>query len=70
MVPGRGQQCPLVAAVAGDAVYLLSPREENPQTLHFVYDHPVTCLDASESQAAFGVRSASWAMYDGGNKVG
>ncbi|KAM6965393.1 F-box/WD repeat-containing protein 8 [Aplochiton taeniatus] len=68
VVPGRGQ-CPLVALAAGDSVYLLSPGEEEPRTLHSVYGHPVTCLDASCSHAALGVKSSGWAMHDGGNKI-
>lgn len=39
------------------------------RTLHSVYGHPVTCLDASDSQVAFGVKRSGWAMHDGGNKV-
>ncbi|XP_034728717.1 F-box/WD repeat-containing protein 8 [Etheostoma cragini] len=69
LVPGRGQQCPLAALVAGEAVYLLDPREEKPQTLHSVYGHPVTCLDASDSHVALGVKRTGWAMHDGGNKI-
>ncbi|CAN9512945.1 unnamed protein product [Ophioblennius macclurei] len=69
MVAGRGQQCPLVTLAAGETVYILDPREEKPRTLHFVYGHPVTCLDASDSQAAFGVKRTDWAMLDGGNKI-
>ncbi|KAI4821319.1 hypothetical protein KUCAC02_029257 [Chaenocephalus aceratus] len=69
LVPGRGQQGPLAALSAGDAVYLLDPREEEPRTLHSVYGHPVTCLDASDSQVALGVKRTGWAMHDGGNKI-
>ncbi|TDH13074.1 hypothetical protein EPR50_G00054100 [Perca flavescens] len=69
LVPGRGQQCPLAALVAEEAVYLLDPREEQPRTLHSVYGHPVTCLDASDSHVALGVKRTGWAMYDGGNKI-
>uniref|UniRef100_A0AAQ5YC41 F-box/WD repeat-containing protein 8 n=1 Tax=Amphiprion ocellaris TaxID=80972 RepID=A0AAQ5YC41_AMPOC len=61
--------CPLAALTAGEAVYLLDPREEEPRTLHSVYGHPVTCLDASYSQVAFGVKRTGWAMHDGGNKI-
>ncbi|KAI3372586.1 hypothetical protein L3Q82_023061 [Scortum barcoo] len=68
LVPGRGQQSPLVALAAGEAVYLLDPREEGPRVLHSVYGHPVTCLDASDSQVALGVKRTGWAMHDGGNK--
>ncbi|KAG7490914.1 F-box/WD repeat-containing protein 8 [Solea senegalensis] len=68
LVPGRGQ-CPLVAVAAGDAVHLLDPREDEPGLLHSVYGHPVTCLDSSNSHVALGVKSAGWAMHDGGNKI-
>lgn len=70
LVPGRRQQHPLAALAAEEAVYLLDPREDEPRTLHSVYGHPVTCLDASESDVAFGVKRSGWAMHDGGNKVG
>ncbi len=70
LVPSRGQQCPIVALTAAETVYLLDPREEEPRTLHSVYGHPVTCLDASDSHVAFGVKRTGWAMHDGGNKVG
>ncbi|XP_070821579.1 F-box/WD repeat-containing protein 8 [Chaetodon trifascialis] len=69
LVPGRGQQCPLAALTAGETVYLLDPREEEPRTLHSVYGHPVTCLDASDSHVALGVKRTGWAMHDGGNKI-
>ncbi|XP_034547953.1 F-box/WD repeat-containing protein 8 [Notolabrus celidotus] len=69
LVPGKGQQFPLAVLSAGESVYLLDPREEEPQTLHSVYGHPVTCLDASDSQVALGVKSSGWAMHDGGNKI-
>ncbi|KAM4616093.1 F-box/WD repeat-containing protein 8 isoform 1-T1 [Polymixia lowei] len=69
LVPGRGQERPLAVAASGESVYLLDPREEEPRTLHSVYGHPVTCLDASNSHAALGVKSSGWAMHDGGNKI-
>ncbi|XP_068165993.1 F-box/WD repeat-containing protein 8 isoform X2 [Antennarius striatus] len=69
LVPSRGQHCLLTALKAGDTVYLLDPREEEPRILHSVYGHPVTCLDASECHVAFGVKSTGWAMHDGGNKI-
>ncbi|KAF7656946.1 hypothetical protein LDENG_00034190 [Lucifuga dentata] len=58
LVPGQEQQCPLAVLAAGEGVYLLGPREEEPRTLHMVYGHPVTCLDASNSRAALGVKSS------------
>uniref|UniRef100_A0AAQ4P152 F-box and WD repeat domain containing 8 n=1 Tax=Gasterosteus aculeatus aculeatus TaxID=481459 RepID=A0AAQ4P152_GASAC len=70
LVPGRGQQGPLAALSAGEDVHLLDPRwGGGPRTLHSVYGHPVTCLDASDSQVAFGVKRSGWAMHDGGNKI-
>ncbi|XP_037536148.1 F-box/WD repeat-containing protein 8 [Nematolebias whitei] len=69
LVPDRADQSPLVVLAAGEDVCLLNPREEQPQTLHSVYGHPVTCLDASNSLAAFGVKRTGWAMHDGGNKI-
>ncbi|XP_061586516.1 F-box/WD repeat-containing protein 8 [Cololabis saira] len=69
LVPGREDQSPLAALAAGDVVYMLDPREEEPQTLHSVYGHPVTCLDAADSLVAFGVKRTGWAMHDGGNKI-
>ncbi|CAL8344749.1 unnamed protein product [Lota lota] len=70
LVPDRPPGRPLAAAVAGDSVYLLDPREsEEPHVLHSVYGHPVTCLAASASQLALGVKSSGWAMHDGGNKI-
>lgn len=70
LVPGRGKQRPLALLAAENVVYLLDPRDEEPWMLHSVYGHPVTCLDASDSQVAFGVKRTGWAMHDGGNKVG
>uniref|UniRef100_A0A672IGT7 F-box/WD repeat-containing protein 8 n=1 Tax=Salarias fasciatus TaxID=181472 RepID=A0A672IGT7_SALFA len=63
------ETCPLAALAAGETVYMLDPREEKPWTLHSVYGHPVTCLDASDSHVAFGVKRTGWAMHDGGNKI-
>ncbi|KAL0979052.1 hypothetical protein UPYG_G00179860 [Umbra pygmaea] len=65
----RGDSGPLVALSAGETVYLLAPEDAEPRVLHNVYGHPVTCLDASASHAALGVKSCGWAMNDGGNKV-
>ncbi|XP_030594091.1 F-box/WD repeat-containing protein 8 [Archocentrus centrarchus] len=69
LVSGRAQQSPLAALAAGEAVYLLDPRGEEPELLHSVYGHPVTCLDASDSHVAFGVKRTGWSMHDGGNKI-
>lgn len=69
VVLGKGQQWPVAAIAAGDTVYLMESRSEEPHTLHSVYGHPVTCLDASHTQVAFGVKRTGWAMHDGGNKI-
>ncbi|XP_062237425.1 F-box/WD repeat-containing protein 8 [Platichthys flesus] len=69
MVPGRVHQSPLAALAAGDSVHLLDPRDEKPRMLHSVYGHPVTCLDASDSHVALGVKRTGWTMHDGGNKI-
>ncbi|CAB1322320.1 unnamed protein product, partial [Coregonus sp. 'balchen'] len=37
------------------------------QLYHTVY--PITCLDASVTHAALGVKSCGWAINDGGNKI-
>ncbi|MED6241718.1 hypothetical protein ATANTOWER_025046 [Ataeniobius toweri] len=69
LVPNRTDQSPLVVLAAGEDIYLLNPQEEEqPRTLHSVYGHPVTCLDASNTLSAFGVKRTGWAMHDGGNK--
>ncbi|XP_035642158.1 F-box/WD repeat-containing protein 8 isoform X1 [Oncorhynchus keta] len=67
---GRGgDSVPLVALSAGETVFLLAPEDLEPRVLHTVYGHPITCLDASASHAALGVKSCGWAMNDGGNKI-
>ncbi|CAL1615746.1 unnamed protein product [Knipowitschia caucasica] len=68
VLPGKEQPGPVAVAAAGDSVYLLD-QTEDPHALHCVYGHPVTCLDASQTQVAFGVRRSGWAMHDGGNKI-
>lgn len=68
-IPGRDQQRPLSALMAGDAVFLLD-HQGALQTLHSVYGHPVTCLDASHALLAFGVKRSGWTEHDGGNQVG
>ncbi|KAG7480908.1 hypothetical protein MATL_G00061240 [Megalops atlanticus] len=67
LVPEK-QGALLAVASAGESVYLLRP-EQDPDVLHSVYGHPVTCLDVSPSHAALGVKSCGWAMHDGGNKI-
>ncbi|XP_060049008.1 F-box/WD repeat-containing protein 8 isoform X2 [Erinaceus europaeus] len=62
IVPDTGRY-PVAVATAGDLVYLLKA-EDSARTLHYVYGQPVTCLDVSASQAAFGVKSLGW-VYEG-----
>ena len=59
-------RCPVAVATAGDLVYLLKAGD-SARTLHHVYGQPVTCLDVSATQAAFGVKSLGWVHE--GNKV-
>ncbi|XP_067295606.1 F-box/WD repeat-containing protein 8 [Pseudorasbora parva] len=71
VVPGR-RDFPLVTAWADESVYLLDSRwkeEQEPRVLHFVYGHPVTCVDVSPFRAALGIKSCGWGMNDGGNKI-
>ena len=68
LVPGQREQ-PLAVLSADDSAFTLSSLHADPRLLHCVYGHPVTCLDASNSQAALGLKSSGWAMHDGGNKV-
>lgn len=56
----------MAVATAGDLVYLLKA-DDSARTLHHVYGQPVTCLDVSANQAAFGVKSLGWVHE--GNKV-
>ncbi|XP_059974833.1 F-box/WD repeat-containing protein 8 isoform X2 [Mesoplodon densirostris] len=65
IVPDTGRY-PVAVATAGDLVYLLKA-EDSARTLHYVYGQPVTCLDVSANQAAFGVKSLGW-VYEG-NKI-
>ncbi|XP_004597853.2 F-box/WD repeat-containing protein 8 [Ochotona princeps] len=65
IVPDTGRY-PVAIATAGDLVYLLKA-EDSARTLHYVYGQPVTCLDVSASQVAFGVKSLGW-VYEG-NKI-
>lgn len=65
IVPDTGRY-PVAVAAAGDLVYLLKA-EDSARTLHYVYGQPVTCLDVSAHQVAFGVKSLGW-VYEG-NKI-
>ncbi|XP_059532663.1 F-box/WD repeat-containing protein 8 isoform X2 [Myotis daubentonii] len=60
------ERYPVAVATAGDLVYLLKA-DDSARTLHHVYGQPVTCLDVSANQAAFGVKSLGWVHE--GNKI-
>ncbi|XP_020863604.1 F-box/WD repeat-containing protein 8 isoform X2 [Phascolarctos cinereus] len=65
LIPDAGGH-PVAVAAAEDVVYLL--KAENPsRVLHSVYGQPVTCLDVSSKEAAFGVKSLGW--MNEGNKI-
>ncbi|KAG9487801.1 hypothetical protein GDO78_007537 [Eleutherodactylus coqui] len=58
---------PVIVAAAGEMVYLL--KQDVPEkVLHSTYGHPITCLDVSVQQAAFGVKSYGW-ITNNGNKI-
>ncbi|XP_062445829.1 F-box/WD repeat-containing protein 8 [Rhea pennata] len=53
----------VAVAAAEDVVYLL--KSEDPgKVLHSVYGQPVTCLDVSANEAAFGVKSFGWLLNE------
>ncbi|XP_053557664.1 F-box/WD repeat-containing protein 8 [Bombina bombina] len=58
---------PVAIAAAEEIVYLFKEGEPE-KILHSTYDHPVTCLDVTLTQAAFGVRSFGW-FSNHGNKI-
>ncbi|XP_053329250.1 F-box/WD repeat-containing protein 8 [Spea bombifrons] len=58
---------PVAIAAAEEIVYLLKS-EEPEKILHSTYGQPVTCLDVSATQAAFGVKSYGW-FASSGNKI-
>ncbi|NXA37995.1 FBXW8 protein, partial [Eudromia elegans] len=54
---------PVAVAAAEDVLYLL--KSEDPgKVLHSVYGQPITCLDVSATEAAFGVRSFGWLLNE------
>ncbi|XP_056392828.1 F-box/WD repeat-containing protein 8 isoform X2 [Hyla sarda] len=58
---------PITIAAADEMVYLL--KQDVPEkVLHSTYGQPVTCLDVSMHQAAFGVKSYGWVTHSG-NKI-
>ncbi|KAG8456164.1 hypothetical protein GDO86_002093 [Hymenochirus boettgeri] len=66
LINGNGAH-PLVVVAAEEMVFLLKA-EESEKVLHSTYGHPVTCLDVSSTQAAFGVKSFGW-ISNSGNKI-
>uniref|UniRef100_A0A8D2IYG6 F-box/WD repeat-containing protein 8 n=1 Tax=Varanus komodoensis TaxID=61221 RepID=A0A8D2IYG6_VARKO len=59
--------CPVVIATAEEDVYLLKTGDP-AKILHSVYGQPVTCLDVSASEVAFGVKGFGWLINET-NKV-
>ncbi|XP_074258287.1 F-box/WD repeat-containing protein 8 isoform X1 [Saimiri boliviensis] len=54
---------PVAIAAAGDLMYLLKA-EDSARTLLYAHGPPVTCLDVSANQVAFGVQGLGW-VYEG-----
>ncbi|XP_074743742.1 F-box/WD repeat-containing protein 8 isoform X1 [Strix uralensis] len=54
---------PVTVAAAEDVVYLLKA-EDPGKILHSVYGQPVTCLDVSAHEAAFGVKTFGWLLNE------
>ncbi|XP_019394901.1 PREDICTED: F-box/WD repeat-containing protein 8 [Crocodylus porosus] len=54
---------PVTVAAAEDVVYLLKA-EQPGKILHSVYGQPVTCLDVSANEAAFGVKGFGWLLNE------
>jgi len=53
----------VTVAAAEDIVYLLKA-EDPGKVLHSVYGQPVTCLDVSAREAAFGVKTFGWLLNE------
>ncbi|XP_023060005.1 F-box/WD repeat-containing protein 8 isoform X3 [Piliocolobus tephrosceles] len=62
MVPETGRY-PVAVAAAGDLMYLLKA-EDSARTLLYAHGPPVTCLDVSANEVAFGVQGLGW-VYEG-----
>ncbi|XP_060105965.1 F-box/WD repeat-containing protein 8 [Heteronotia binoei] len=60
-------RCPVAVAAVDEAVYLLKAGEPT-KILHSVYGQPITCLDVSANEVAFGVKGFSWLINET-NKV-
>lgn len=58
---------PVAVATTDEAVYLLKAGESD-KVLHSVYGQPITCLDVSANEAAFGVKGFGWLLNET-NKV-
>ncbi|NWS99521.1 FBXW8 protein, partial [Mionectes macconnelli] len=54
---------PVAVAAAEDIVYLLKA-EEPGKILHSVYGQPVTCLDVTAQEAAFGIKTFGWLLNE------
>uniref|UniRef100_A0A8C6VH67 F-box/WD repeat-containing protein 8 n=1 Tax=Naja naja TaxID=35670 RepID=A0A8C6VH67_NAJNA len=55
--------CPAAIVAAEDAIYFLKEGEP-AKVLHCVYGQPVTCLDVSAKEVAFGVRGVGWLINE------
>ncbi|XP_039188420.1 F-box/WD repeat-containing protein 8 [Crotalus tigris] len=55
--------CPGAVVAAEDTVYYLKEGEP-AKVLHSVYGQPVTCLDISANEVAFGVRGFGWLINE------
>ncbi|KAL8180439.1 UNVERIFIED_CONTAM: hypothetical protein K2H54_022994 [Gekko kuhli] len=55
--------CPIAVANADEAVYLLKAGEPT-KILHSVYGQPITCLDVSANEVAFGVKGFTWLINE------
>ncbi|NXG12109.1 FBXW8 protein, partial [Sakesphorus luctuosus] len=53
----------VAVAAAEDIVYLLKA-EDPGKVLHSVYGQPVTCLDVSAHEAAFGIKTFGWLLNE------
>ncbi|KAL7986781.1 hypothetical protein Chor_013064 [Crotalus horridus] len=55
--------CPGAVVAAEDTIYYLKEGEP-AKVLHSVYGQPVTCLDVSANEVAFGVRGFGWLINE------
>lgn len=54
---------PVAVATTEEAVYLLKAGEPE-RVLHSVYGQPITCLDVTGGEAAFGVKGFGWLLNE------